>query len=539
MDWKSVLGVPLALILAAPGAVMGCTSILVTRGASDNGSTMITYSCDGEFLPHLRYRPARDHDSSEVIEIRGRDGKVCGTIPQVSHTYAVVGLINEHQVAIGETTFEGRKELQNPEGLLHYWTLMSLALQRAATARQAIEVITGLADRYGYASTGESFSIADPGEAWILEMVGPGRGGHGAVWVARKLPDGFISCHANRSRIGRFPMDDPHTCLYSANVVSFAVEHGYWDPSSGQPFRFNEAYDPASAQHIRYSDMRVWSVFRRAAPSLHLSPEYARGMGKGEAYPLWIRPDSRLGTAAVMALMRDHYEGTPYDMTKGLTAGPFGSPNRWRPIGWKVAGRQYAWERPISTQQTGFSFVSQSRKDLPDPVGGVLWYGMDDTYTTCYVPLYCGIDRLPEPYTVGRMDHFSLDSAWWVFNFVANIANLKYSYMIEDIQKVQKDLEGTALALQPAVERTALDLLKNDPVLAVRYLTDYSVSRGEATVRRWRQLGEELMTRYNDGYVQDGNGRPQEVGYPEDWRLRVVKERGKQHALPEGGINEP
>ncbi len=539
MRWKSVLVVALAMTFFVTGIVMACTSVLVTRGASSNGSTMITYSCDGEFLPHLRYRPAADHEAGEVIEIKGWGGKVRGTIPQVRHTYAVVGLINEHQVAIGETTFEGREELQNPDGLLHYWTLMGLALQRAATAREAIEVITGLVDRYGYASTGESFSIADPEEAWILEMIGPGKGGHGAIWVARRIPDGFISCHANRSRIGEFPMDDPDTCLHSDNVVSFAVKHGYWDPESGEPFRFNEAYDPPTPQHIRYSDSRVWSVFRRAAPSLHLSPEFSRGLGGGEPYPLWVRPDTKLGTADVMALMRDHYEGTPYDMTTGVDAGPFGSPNRWRPIGWKVDGRQYAWERPISTQQTGFSFVSQSRKDLPDPVGGVLWYGMDDTYTTCYVPLYCSIDRLPESYTVGRMDRFSLDSAWWVFNFVANIANLKYSYMIRDIQKVQSELEGLALALQPAVERTAVDLLKSDRELAVRYLTDYSVSHAEETVRRWRRLGEELMTRYNDGYVQDDKGRPKEVGYPEEWLRRVVRERGKQYALPEDGVRQP
>ena len=529
----------LVLVTLAAGTAMPCTSVLVTRGASANGSTMITYSCDGEFLPHLRVRPAADHAPGEVVEIRGWGGTVRARIPQVPHTWRVVGLINEHQLAIGETTFGGREELQNPDGALHYWRLMILALERARTAREAIRVMTDLVDRYGYASTGESFSIADPDEAWILEMIGPGKGGHGAIWVALRVPDGSVSCHANRSRIGEFPMDDPDRCLHSDNVVSFAVEHGYWKPDSGKPFRFDEAYDPSSAQHIRYSDMRVWSILRRVAPSLGLGPEYARGLGQGEPYPLWVRPDEPLDVADVMALMRDHYEGTPFDMTRGLDAGPFGSPNRWRPIGWKVDGRQYAWERPISTQQTAYSFVSQSRRDLPDPVGGVLWYGVDDTATTCYVPLYCCITEAPRPYTVGRMDRFSRDSAWWIFNFVANWANLKYSWMIKDIREVRDAIERDELALQEAVERTALGLLEQDRELAIRYLTGYSVSRGESVVRRWQALADELVTRYNDGYVQDAKGRPQEVGYPEPWLRRVVGESGDRYALPEGKVRQP
>ncbi len=526
------------VVAGAGGVGRACTNILVTRGASADGSVIITYACDGEFLPHLRSEAAADHRPGETIEIRGRDGKVRGSIPQVPHTYAVVGLMNEHQLVIGETTFEGRKELVNPDGLLHYWTLMRLALERARTARGAVRVITGLVDRYGYASSGETLSIADPHEAWILEIVGPGPGGKGAEWVARRVPDGFICAHANRSRIGEVPFHDPD-CLHSPNVVSFAVEHGYWDPASGRPFRFNAAYDPPSAQHIRYADARVWSVFRRAAPSLALRPDFALGRAGAKPYPLWIRPDRKLSAADVMALMRDHYEGTELDMTRGVTAGPFHDPNRWRPIGWKVDGRQYAWERPISTQQTGFSFVSQSRSWLPDPVGGLLWYGVDDTYTTCYIPLYCGIDRVPPPFARGDIRHFGWDSAWWVFNFVANLANLKYSVMVRDIRTVQKDLEGTFLALQPAVEKTAVELLRSDPGLARRYLTDYCVSHGEAVVRRWRELGEALLTRYNDGYVKDKKGVPQDVGYPADWLRRVVREEGGRHRLPEGDVRQP
>ncbi|NOZ57831.1 MAG: dipeptidase [Calditrichaeota bacterium] len=523
----------LGLLLAGASVASACTSILVTKGASKDGSVIITYSCDGEFLPHLRYTPAQDHSPDEVIEIKDWDGNVVARVKQVPHTYAVVGLINEHQVVIGETTFGGRKELRNPQGALHYWTLMNLALQRAKTAREAIQVITSLVEEYGYASTGESFSIGDPNEAWILEMIGPGPGGKGAIWVARKLPDGTISAHANMARIGTFPLDDPDNCLYSKNVISFAIEKGYYDPNSGKPFSFRDAYDPPTPSKLRYCATRVWSIFRRAAPSQHFSPDLHRGVKGAKRYPLWIKPDKKLSVRDVMALMRDHYEGTPYDMTKGVDAGPFGCPNRWRPIEWQVDSVKYAWERPISTQQTAYSFVSQSRSWLPNTVGGVLWYGLDDTYTTCYFPLYCGITEVPEPYTVGSLGKFSWDSAWWVFNFVANYACLKYSYMVKDIQEVQKQLEDKFFAMQPAVEQTALQLLKQDPELAAQYLTDYSVSRGLEVVRRWKALAEHLLTKYNDGYVKDEKGRPKAVGYPEPWLRRVVKEKGDQFRLPE------
>ncbi len=508
-----------------------CTNILVSKGASKDGSVMITYSCDGEFLPHLRYTPAKDHAPDEFIEIRGRDGKL-HKIGQVPHTYAVVGLMNEFQVSIGETTFDGRKELQNPGGLLPYWTLMNLALQRAKTAREVIQVMAGLTAEYGYASTGETFSIADPNEAWIMEMIGPGPGGRGALWVARRIPDGYISAHANMSRIGEVPLHDPKNCLYAKNLISFAVKQGYYGPKSGKPFNFHRAYDPRTPEKLRYCATRVWSIFRRSAPSRHFSPDFSRGVAGAKPYPLWIKPDHKLSVQDVMALMRDHYEGTPFDMTKGVDAGPFGTPNRWRPITWTVDSVKYAWERPISTQQTAFSFVSQARSWLPNAVGGIYWYGVDDTYTTSYVPLYCGITAVPESFTIGSMQKFSWDSAWWVFNFVANIANLKYAYMIQDIQKVQKELEGNFFALQPAVEKTAVALSKTNPGLMKQFLTDYSVSHAEQTVQRWKQLGEALLVKYNDGYVKDEKGRPQAVGYPQHWLRDVIKLKGDHFKLP-------
>ncbi len=518
-------------ILSTSQPAEACTSLLVTRGASVDSSVMITYTCDGEFHPHLEYTPARDHKLEDSLQITDWSGKVRGKIKQVPHTYAVVDLMNEHQLTIGETTFDGREELENPDGLLNYWDLMQLALERAKTAREAIEVITQLVADYGYRSTGESFSIADTKEVWIMEMIGPGPGGKGAEWVALRIPDGYISCHANKSRIGEFPLKDPKNCLYSGNVISFAIEKGYYDPKSGKPFRFCDAYCPATPKIQRHADARVWSIFRRSAPSKNFSPDYHRGIDGAEPYPLWIKPDKKLSLSDVFALMRDHYEGTPFDMTKGIDAGPYGSPYRWRPLDWTVDSIEYSWERAISTQQTAFSFISQSRSWLPDPVGGVLWYGLDDTYTSCYIPLYCGIDTIPKSFTIGSLNKFSWESAWWVFNFVANFANLKYSYILPEIQAVQKDMEGNFMKLQPTVEKTAVELSESDSKLMVRYLTDYSVTNAEMVVSRWKELGEHLITKYNDGYVQDEEGEPQEKGYPETWLREVLKSRPDQFLL--------
>jgi len=521
-----VLG--MVFFLLGAGFTYPCTNILVTPGASSDGSSMITYACDGRFHPHLTRRDAADHPEGEQLVLKDWKGRVRGEIPQVRHTYATLGLINEHQLAISETTTTGRKELQDPQGLLHYWDLMHLALERATTAREAIEVMTSLAEKYGYGSTAESFSIADPKEVWLMEMTGKGPGNTGAVWVALRIPDGYISAYANGIRIREFPLDDPENCLYSTDVVEFAVEKGFYAPDSGRPFDFAEAYDAPTVQSRRYTATRVWSIFRRAAPSQaeSFSSAYHRGDFTAPPYPLWIKPDRKLSVGDVMGLMRDHYEGTPYDMTRGIDAGPFGSPERWRPISWQTDGKTYAWERPISTQQTGFSFVSQSRSWLPDTVGGVYWYGLDNTWSTCYVPLYAGIRELPESFTRGSLSTFSWDSAWWVFNFVANLADSRFSSMSPEILALQAELEGFFFRLQPAVDMTAATLFEKDPELAREYLTDYSVTHAEMVVRRWKDLGEHLLMKYNDGYVNEEGISP-EQGYPEPWLKEVVSRRGE------------
>jgi dipeptidase len=498
---------------------------------------MVTYSCDDAGLyGALGKIPAADHNPGEMIAINPRgpeDKRPPGKIPQVAHTYKLLGFMNEHQVVMSETTFGGRPELHNPMGLIDCGPMMVLGLQRARTAREAIQVMTRLVDEYGYGEEGESFSVGDSQEAWILEMVGAGTGGKGAEWVAIRIPDGQISCHCNTSRIGEFPRNDPANCLYSANIESFAISKGWYDPKSGQPFRFCDVYAPANPAARRFCETRVWSILRRAAPSQHLSPDYHRSKPGSKPYPLSLKPDAKLSAADVFSLMRDHYEGTEYDMTQGVDAGPFGVPRRWRPLLWKVDGVEYGWERPVSPQQTAFSVVSQCRAWLPDPIGGLNWYGVDDAYTSCYVPLYLGIESLPKSYVGGSSSKFSWDSAWWVFNLTSNYAYLKYSYMVPEIKACQKDIESNFLALQPAVEKTAVELFKTSPNLAVRYLTDYSVMHAEQTVSRWRELAEHLITKYNDGYVRDPSDKAQEVGYPEAWLRRVLKERPEQFKIPE------
>ena len=507
-----------------------CTSILVTKGASKNGATIITYSCDGEFHPILTMLPAADYKPGEMVQLESWSGRKL-MIPQVAHTYKVVGLMNEFQLAIGETTFDGRLELVNQEGYFDYYPLMRIALQRAKTAREAIKVMTSLVEEYGYCSSGESISIADKEEAWIMEIIGMGPGNKGAVWVAVKVPDGYISVHANMSRIHEFPLNDPENCIYSKNVISFAEKKGFYNPKSGKPFSFSDAYNPPTEEQVRYSARRVWSVFRRVAPSLNISPDYSSFVKDAKPYPLYIKPDNKLDVQDVIALHRDHYEGTEFDMTKNLSSGPFDAPDKWRPIKWEVDGKKYAWERPIATQQAGFVFVSESRAAIPDEIGGIYWYGPDNPYTNVFVPLYTTITDLPKSYTVGQLDKFSRESAWWAFNFVANYANLRWSYMIKDIQKVQKEIETVEFSKQKSVEEAAMNMLKENPKLISQYLTKYCVDNAEASIRKWWDLGDYLITKYNDGYIQDEKGNPQEIGYPVPWLKKELKDGGEKFKL--------
>ena len=509
-----------------------CTNLLVTKGASADGSAFLVYTNDGEWLYQLTNKAAADHQPGDSLEFPGGKNGKPGKIHQVPHTFAVIGFqMNEHQLAVGETTFTGREELWNHSKYLQYWHLMSLALERAKTAREAILVITSLVEQYGYGSEGESFSLVDPNEAWILEMVGTGDGGEGAVWVAVKIPDGNISAHANMARIGEFPLDDPENCMYSQNVISFAIEKDYYKPESGEPFRFNEVYNPPSPDRLKYCESRVWSLFRRAAPSLNLSADYCRGFEGAKRYPLWIKPDQKIALTDVMSLVRDHYEGTPFDMTQGLDAGPFGSPNRWRPLSWEDENKEkYSWERPVSSINTAFSYIGQMRSWLPDEVGGVCWFGVDDTYFTCWVPIYVGNTSIPEPFTKGDINKYSRDAMWWAFNFVSNFANLKYSYMIKDIQKVQSELESRMIGEQDSITKLVLDIPKNE---RIEMLTAYSAKWGEKVHQSWLELGEMLITKYNDGYVKDEKGAIHEVGYPDAWKNEMNRIYPEKFKIPD------
>lgn len=507
----------MGLFIALP--VFSCTNILVSKGASADSSTFLVYTNDGEWLYHLNTSPAKDYQDGDSIVYYSMSGKKF-KIPQVKHTYALIGFqMNEFQLSIGETTFLGREELWDKDQPLKYWELMRLALERARTAREALEVMTTLAEKYGYGSEGETFSIADPNEAWLLEMIGTGGNG-GAIWVARKVPDGYMTAHANHARIGKIPKDDSETCLFSENIISFAIENGFYDPASGKEFRFNDAYDPPSPTHLKYTESRVWSIYQRAAPSENFSNDYHRGVEGADPYPLFIKPDKKLKLEDIFELVRDHYEGTDYDMTAGVAAGGFGNPNRPRPLYWEIDSVQYSWERPISTYNTAFSFVAQMRNYLPNEVGGVVWFGVDDTYTTCYFPIYCQSLSVPHSFQTGDINQYSSESAWWVFNFVANLANGRYRDMVSDIKKVQYKAEMQFIQQQKAIENAALSL---DYTKRILFLTNYTIMAGDKVFREWNQLGDYLVTKYNDGYVKDDNGNIQEIGYPKDWLETIIE----------------
>jgi dipeptidase len=540
--------------LASPSA-RACTNLLVSRGATRDGSTFITYTADSHSLyGSLVHSLGGVYPAGATREIIEWDtGRRLGEIAQAPRTYTVVGNMNEHQVAIGETTFGGRAALANPDGKLDYGSMIMLGLERARTAREAVLVMTSLAEKHGFASDGESLSISDPKEVWYLEIVGAGKGakaGEGAIWVARRLPDGTISAHANQARIRTFPRNDPGT-LYSKNVVSFARAKGWWK-GADKDFSFADTYGPATWTSMRACEARVWSIFRRVSRGAWKYLDWVKGKEGAEPLPLFIKPDRKLAVQDAMELMRDHFQGTEFDLGKDIGAGAYDLPYRWRPLTFYTepacdlcakekdpkkkrkcleAKRcvEYVNERAISTQQTGFSFVAQARASLPAPIGGVLWFGVDDTASTVYVPIYAGVLRAPRAFAEGTGDFktFTWESAFWVFNAVANFAYSRYRDMIVDIRRVQRELEGSFLARQAEVEKHALVLHKQSPESAREYLTRYSEEQTKRTVDRWRRLLPELLLKYLDGNVRDEHGKPKHPGYPKAWLKRIVKERGE------------
>ncbi len=558
---KSIIAFALTLALfAGNDYARACTNFLVTRGASADGSTMITYAADSYTLyGELYHWPAAKWPEGSTLDIYEWDtGKFLGKIAQVAETYNVVGNMNEYQLAIAETTFGGREELaKQKDAIMDYGSLIYVTLQRAKNAREAIRIMADLVETYGYYSSGESFSISDPNEVWIMEMIGKGEGQKGAVWVALKIPEGYISGHANQARITSFPLNDPDNCLYSNDVISFARDNK-WFSGKDSEFSFSDVYAPLDFGAARFCEARVWAGFNKVSEGMEKYTDYAKGLIEfagpnnfaQNRMPLWVKPDKKLTVKDVMEMMRDHYNDTPLDMTKDLGAGPYQLPYRWRGLTWKVDDETYCNERPISTQQTGFSFVAQLRNWLPDPVGGILWFGVDDSYSSCYVPMYCGITEIPECFRVGNGDllNYSETSAFWTFNTVANFAYLRYKDMIVDIRKEQADLENKFITFVPYIDQAATELLKSQgPEVARRFLTEYSVNEANAMTKKWKELGQYLMVKYMDGNIKkEENGQflrnaygqpaaPLSPGYPEWWYRAIVNSTGDHFKVREVG----
>jgi len=532
-----------------------CTNFLITKGASVDGSTMITYAADSHVLfGELYFMPSADYPDGTMLDVYEWDtGKYLGKIKQVTHTYSVVGNINEHQVAIGETTYGGRSELRDPEGLIDYGSLMYITLQRSQNAREAIKTIAELLDEYGYCSSGESFSISDKNEVWIMELIGKGKGNTGAVWVARRIPDGYISGHANQARITTFPLENGKTSIssdnldkifepaietvYAADIIEVARNMEYFD-GKNKDFSFSDAYAPVDFGGARFCEARVWSGFNKVTSGMDKYLEYAMGYDLHNKMPLWVKPDEKVSVHDVMGMMRDYFQNSPMDMTKDMGAGPFENIIRYRPLTWKVDEKTYFNERAVSTQQTGFSFVTQSRDWLPDPIGGIIWFSVDDAYTTVYTPMYCGMTEVPHTYAVGNgsMMEYSDDAAFWVFNQVSNFAYTRYSYMIKDIRKKQEELEMKYINAVPVVDNAAKELFKNNPGQAIEFITDFSVNSGNRTVSEWKDLYRYLFTKYMDGNIKEKREVPEgykyvtpnvsQPGYSEEWYRRIIKDTG-------------
>ena len=526
-----------------------CTNFLVGKKASKDGSVFITYSADSYgmsgFVAHF---PAAVHPEGAMRDVHDWDtGVFLGKIPEARVTYNVVGNINEHQVAIAETTFGGRPELVDTTGIIDYGSLMYIALQRSRTAREAIDVMTSLVQEYGYYSSGESFSIADPNEVWVLELIGKGAVEKGAVWVAVRIPDDCISAHANQARIRKFDMKDKENVRYSKDVVKFARKMGYYNGADAD-FDFAAAYCPADFGGLRYCDARVWSFFNMFADAdMGKYVAWAAGDATAEPMPLYFKPKYPISLQDMQRGMRDHYEGTVFDITDDLGAGPFKMPYRVSPLSCEVDGKEYFNERPISTFQTAFTFVAQLRSFMPDECGGVMWFGTDDANMVVYTPVYCCATAIPDCYAECYADpvEFSWKSSFWVFNWVSNMIYPKYSMVIDDMRAVQGELENRIYEQSLDLEAEAMLAIKESPKYAVKMLTEFTCNSAEQALAEWKKFGEKVIVKYNDFVVKkEVNGRVQRSntglvgeitrpGYPKEFWKKVAEETGDRYLIPE------
>ena len=538
----------LSVMLFAVMAGNACTNFLVGKKASKDGSVFISYSADSYGMSgYLAHFPAATHPEGVMRDVYDWDtGVFLGRIPEARETYNVMGNINEYQVAIAETTFGGRPELVDTTGIIDYGSLMYIALQRSKTAREAIDVMTSLVQEYGYYSSGESFSIADPNEVWILELIGKGSKEKGAVWVAVRIPDDCISAHANQARIRKFEMKDKENVRYSKDVVKFARKMGYYSGSDAD-FDFAAAYCPADFGGLRYCDARAWSFFNMFADAdMSKYVAWASGDATAEPMPLYFKPKAPLSLQDVQRGMRDHYENTPFDITNDLGAGPYKMPYRISPLSCEVDGKEYFNERPISTFQTAFTFVAQLRSFMPDAVGGVMWFGTDDANMVVYTPVYCCATAVPDCYAKQYADpvEFSWKSSFWVFNWVSNMIYPKYSMVIDDMRNVQGELENGIYELSREVEQKALDAAKASPEYAVAMLTDFTCNSAETALAEWKKFGEKIIVKYNDfvvkkeenGKIKRSNtGLVDEIvrpGYPKEFWRKIAEETGERYLVP-------
>ena len=542
------------MVVAMLGSVSeseACTNFIVGKKASVDGSVMCSYSADDYgMFQNLCHFPAGKHAKGEMRKIYDWDtNKYHGEIPEAAETYNVIGNINEWQVTIGETTYGGREEMADSTGIMDYGSLIYIALQRSKTAREAIKVMTTIANTYGYNSEGETFTICDPNEAWIMEMMGKGPGSKGVVWVALRIPDNAICAHANQSRIGKFNMKDKKNVMYAKDVVSFARSKG-WFKGKDADFSWKMAYAKPDFSGRRFCDARAWALLNHF---YDMSPYLDWALGKdpnAKDMPLWVVPNKKVSVADVEACMRDHYEGTPLSVADGtdIGGGIWQMPYRPTPLMFKVDGKQCFNERPVSTQQTGFVFVSQMRSWMPREIGGVLWFGNDDANMVAFTPIYCSSTVRPECYNTPEADavNFSFKNAYWVCNMTSNMVYPRYSQMFPTLKEVRDSLDNSYFAAQPGVEAKAQELYAQNPQAAVKYLNDYGIEKAQQMLARWQQLFQFMVVKYNDMIIKptkkDGSfektpyglgATPVRPGYPEKYAKELIKQTGDKFLVPE------